>query len=154
MRKDRILERDHRDYVRAERDVLTAVVHPYIVTLRYSFQARGAAARAWDGLRAQRAGAAGARWQRPPMQAPKQLVRVRVWAFELGIPPLARLRSPPPQTPKKLYLVLDFINGGHLFFQVGRRGRRGRRGGDQLRRGAAEPRAGRASRPARPGLPH
>jgi serine/threonine protein kinase len=38
MRKDRILERDHRDYVRAERDVLTAVVHPYIVTLRYSFQ--------------------------------------------------------------------------------------------------------------------
>ena len=39
MRKDRILERDHKDYVRAERDVLTAVVHPYIVTLRYSFQA-------------------------------------------------------------------------------------------------------------------
>ncbi len=28
---------------------------------------------------------------------------------------------PPPQTPKKLYLVLDFINGGHLFFQVGPR---------------------------------
>lgn len=26
---------------------------------------------------------------------------------------------PPLQTPKKLYLVLDFINGGHLFFQVG-----------------------------------
>lgn len=41
MRKDRILERDHKDYVRAERDVLTAVLHPYIVTLRYSFQARG-----------------------------------------------------------------------------------------------------------------
>lgn len=40
MRKDRILERDHKDYVRAERDVLTAVVHPYIVTLRYSFQVR------------------------------------------------------------------------------------------------------------------
>lgn len=41
MRKDRILERDHRDYVRAERDVLTAVLHPYIVTLRYSFQVGG-----------------------------------------------------------------------------------------------------------------
>lgn len=41
MRKDRILERDHRDYVKAERDVLTAVVHPYIVTLRYSFQVGG-----------------------------------------------------------------------------------------------------------------
>ena len=26
--------------------------------------------------------------------------------------------SSPLQTPKKLYLVLDFINGGHLFFQV------------------------------------
>ena len=26
------------------------------------------------------------------------------------------------QTPKKLYLVLDFINGGHLFFQLYRAG--------------------------------
>ena len=38
MRKDRILERDHSDYIKAERDVLTAVLHPYIVALRYSFQ--------------------------------------------------------------------------------------------------------------------
>lgn len=38
MRKERILERDHGEYVRAERDVLTAVFHPYIVTLRFSFQ--------------------------------------------------------------------------------------------------------------------
>ena len=38
MRKDRILARDHSEYVRAERDVLTAVHHPYVVTLRYSFQ--------------------------------------------------------------------------------------------------------------------
>ena len=38
MRKDRILERDHCDYIKAERDVLTAVLHPYIVALRYSFQ--------------------------------------------------------------------------------------------------------------------
>lgn len=38
MRKDRVLARDHREYIKAERDVLTAVVHPYIVTLRYSFQ--------------------------------------------------------------------------------------------------------------------
>jgi p70 ribosomal S6 kinase len=63
MRKDRILERRHGEYVRAERDALTAVVHPYIVTLRYSFQ-----------------------------------------------------------TSTKLYLVLDFINGGHLFFQLYRAG--------------------------------
>ncbi len=35
MRKERILQKDHGDYVRAERDLLTAVVHPYIVTMRY-----------------------------------------------------------------------------------------------------------------------
>jgi len=63
MRKERILARDHGGYVRAERDVLTAVFHPYIVTLRFSFQ-----------------------------------------------------------TSSKLYLVLDFINGGHLFFNLYRAG--------------------------------
>ena len=63
MKKDRVLEKDHGEYVRAERNALTAVVHPYIVTLRYSFQ-----------------------------------------------------------TSKKLYLVLDFISGGHLFFQLYRAG--------------------------------
>ena len=40
MRKERILAKDHGDYVKAERDALTAVFHPYIVTLRCSFQAR------------------------------------------------------------------------------------------------------------------
>ena len=63
MRKENILARDHGGYVRAERDVLTAVFHPYIVTLRYSFQ-----------------------------------------------------------TKDKLYLVLDFVAGGHLFFQLYRQG--------------------------------
>lgn len=63
MRKERILQKEHGDYVKAERDLLTAVLHPYIVTLRYSFQ-----------------------------------------------------------TPSKLYLVLDFLNGGHLFFNLYRQG--------------------------------
>lgn len=63
MRKDRILQGNHTDYVKSERDLLTAVSHPYIVTLRFSFQ-----------------------------------------------------------TPMKLYLVLDFINGGHLFFNLYREG--------------------------------
>ena len=40
MRKEKILEKDHGQYVKQERDVLTAVFHPYIVTLRYSFQVR------------------------------------------------------------------------------------------------------------------
>lgn len=63
MRKGKIVERNHGEYVMAERDVLTAIIHPYIVTLRFSFQ-----------------------------------------------------------TPSKLYLVLDFINGGHLFFNLYRQG--------------------------------
>jgi ribosomal protein S6 kinase beta len=63
MRKAPILAKGQGAYVRAERDVLTSVVHPYIVTLRYSFQ-----------------------------------------------------------TEAKLYLVLDFVAGGHLFFQLYRQG--------------------------------
>ena len=63
MRKAHVIERQHEDYMRTERDVLTRVEHPYIVTLHHSFQ-----------------------------------------------------------TSSKLYLVLDFINGGHLFFQLYRAG--------------------------------
>lgn len=59
MRKDTIMEKNHGEYMRAERDILTKIVHPFIVQLRYSFQ-----------------------------------------------------------TKSKLYLILDFINGGHLFFQL------------------------------------
>ncbi|XP_024391162.1 serine/threonine-protein kinase AtPK2/AtPK19 isoform X2 [Physcomitrium patens] len=63
MRKQNILKKNQGSYMKAERDILTKVVHPYIVQLRYSFQTRS-----------------------------------------------------------KLYLVLDFINGGHLFFQLYRQG--------------------------------
>jgi p70 ribosomal S6 kinase len=59
MRKDKILEKNHAEYMKAERDILTKVDHPFVVQLRYSFQ-----------------------------------------------------------TKYRLYLVLDFINGGHLFFQL------------------------------------
>ncbi|KDP31171.1 hypothetical protein JCGZ_11547 [Jatropha curcas] len=63
MRKDTIIKKNHVDYMKAERDILTKVVHPYIVQLCYSFQ-----------------------------------------------------------TKTKLYLILDFINGGHLFFHLYRQG--------------------------------
>ncbi|CAN1183074.1 Serine/threonine-protein kinase AtPK2/AtPK19 [Linum perenne] len=63
MKKDNIIKKNHVDYMRAERDILTKVVHPFIVQLRYSFQ-----------------------------------------------------------TKTKLYLILDFINGGHLFFHLYRQG--------------------------------
>jgi len=59
MRKDKIVEKNHAEYMKAERDILTKVDHPFVVQLRYSFQ-----------------------------------------------------------TKYRLYLVLDFINGGHLFFQL------------------------------------
>lgn len=38
MKKDTIIKNKHVDYMRAERDILTKVVHPFIVQLRYSFQ--------------------------------------------------------------------------------------------------------------------
>ncbi|XP_057419401.1 serine/threonine-protein kinase AtPK2/AtPK19-like [Lotus japonicus] len=59
MRKDTIIKKNHVDYMKAERDILTKLIHPFIVQLRYSFQ-----------------------------------------------------------TKSKLYLILDFINGGHLFFHL------------------------------------
>ncbi|KAJ8552886.1 hypothetical protein K7X08_020279 [Anisodus acutangulus] len=63
MRKDKILEKDHAEFMKTERDVLTKIDHPFVVQLRYSFQ-----------------------------------------------------------TKYRLYLVLDFVNGGHLFFQLHRQG--------------------------------
>ncbi|XP_028075502.1 serine/threonine-protein kinase AtPK2/AtPK19-like isoform X3 [Camellia sinensis] len=59
MRKDKIMEKNHAEYMKAERDILTKIQHPFVVQLRYSFQ-----------------------------------------------------------TKYRLYLVLDFVNGGHLFFQL------------------------------------
>ncbi|OEL14857.1 Serine/threonine-protein kinase AtPK2/AtPK19 [Dichanthelium oligosanthes] len=63
MRKDKVVEKNNAEYMKAERDILTKVDHPFVVQLRYSFQ-----------------------------------------------------------TKYRLYLVLDFINGGHLFFQLYRQG--------------------------------
>ncbi|KAG6403971.1 hypothetical protein SASPL_136205 [Salvia splendens] len=63
MKKDTIIKNNHVDYMRAQRDILTKVVHPFIVQLQYSFQ-----------------------------------------------------------TKSKLYLILDFINGGHLFYHLYRQG--------------------------------
>ncbi|KAI3750566.1 hypothetical protein L2E82_21228 [Cichorium intybus] len=63
VRKDKILEKNHAEYMKAERDILTKIDHPFVVQLRYSFQ-----------------------------------------------------------TKYRLYLVLDFVNGGHLFFQLHRHG--------------------------------
>ncbi|KAL6319066.1 hypothetical protein AAG906_001539 [Vitis piasezkii] len=63
MRKDTIISKNHMDYMKAERDILIKVEHPFIVSLRCSFQ-----------------------------------------------------------TNSKLYLIMDFVNGGHLFFHLYRQG--------------------------------
>ena len=38
MRKDKVVEKNHAEYMKAERDILTKVDHPFVVQLRYSFQ--------------------------------------------------------------------------------------------------------------------
>lgn len=40
MRKDKIKEKNHGDYMKAERDILTKAIHPFIVQLQYSFQVK------------------------------------------------------------------------------------------------------------------
>ena len=40
MRKEKVLEKEHGNYVRAESEILKTVLHPYIVALRYSFQVK------------------------------------------------------------------------------------------------------------------
>ncbi|KAL9270806.1 Serine/threonine-protein kinase AtPK2/AtPK19-like protein [Drosera capensis] len=59
MKKHSIIKKNHVEYMKRERDILTKVVHPFIVQLRYSFQ-----------------------------------------------------------TKSKLYVILDFVNWGHLFFHL------------------------------------
>ena len=38
--QERILQKDHSEYVKSERDLLTGVLHPYIVTLRFRCEER------------------------------------------------------------------------------------------------------------------
>ncbi|KAK9682720.1 hypothetical protein RND81_10G091800 [Saponaria officinalis] len=59
IRKDKIIEKNNAEYVKAEREILMKIDHPFIVKLRHAFQ-----------------------------------------------------------TKYRLYFVLDFVNGGHLFFQL------------------------------------
>ena len=40
MIKDKIITGNHVDYMKAERDILTKIVHPFIVHLQYSFHTK------------------------------------------------------------------------------------------------------------------
>ncbi|KAA3453518.1 serine/threonine-protein kinase AtPK2/AtPK19-like isoform X2 [Gossypium australe] len=82
MRKDKIMEQNHAEYMKSERAILGKVDHPFIVQLRYSFQ-----------------------WLSNVVYIDAYL---SIYHFM--------------QTKYRLYLVLDFVNGGHLFFQLYRQG--------------------------------
>ena len=115
MRKERILARDHGDYVRAEREVLTAVFHPYIVTLRCSFQVSS-------------------RSSRLSYRQMQNVLYIVIFVSCCNhllfskhvchrcVEADVQLLCICMQTASKLYLVLDFVNGGHLFFQLYRQG--------------------------------
>jgi len=93
MRKDIIIKKNHVDYMKAERDILTKVLHPFIVQLRYSFQVS------------------------------LSLSLARSLSYFTSIYSHNHLLSMCyVQTKSKLYLVLDFVNGGHLFFHLYRQG--------------------------------
>ena len=40
MRKDKVLAKNHSEYMRQERDILTHIDYPFIVKMHYSFQVR------------------------------------------------------------------------------------------------------------------
>ena len=49
MRKERVLARNQAEYMRAEKDILTRVEHPFIVQLKYAFQVTSRAERKTGG---------------------------------------------------------------------------------------------------------
>lgn len=93
VRKDKILEKNHVEYMKAERDILTKTDHPFIVQLRYSFQVLSPV-------------------QRVSFSCTYYGALCKMYSF------LFVKLSHVMQTKYRLYLVLDFINGGHLFFQL------------------------------------
>lgn len=140
MRKEKILQKDHGDYVRAERDLLTAVVHPYIVTMRYRLVVLivcvCVCVFSWGVVMCCAcpdvaplvppfflvAGPAALPHSFLPLRSALSLFLLLSHTFLSPATPLLTLFCHPHtnsfQTASKLYLVLDFINGGHLFFNL------------------------------------
>lgn len=48
MRKDKVLAKNHSEYMRQERDILTDIDHPFIVKMHYSFQVRNECVDWWQ----------------------------------------------------------------------------------------------------------
>jgi len=99
MRKDKILENNHAEYMKAERDILTKLDHSFIVQLRYSFQVTF-------------------------FVHILTLIHSTEEEFIFGeiLIQILECNGLTMQTKYRLYLVLDFVNGGHLFFQLYKQG--------------------------------
>jgi p70 ribosomal S6 kinase len=107
MRKDKIMEKNHAEYMKAEREILTKIEHPFVVQLRYSFQVL-------------------------VFKFVKRFCSIFhllliVHDFQnafMSLYVILKLYVTCSilymlfQTKYRLYLVLDFVNGGHLFFQL------------------------------------
>lgn len=76
------------EYIIGERDILMKIDHPFVVQLRYSFQVPLS------------------RSVSAPSLFPALILMFLSCSFSIM------------QTKYRLYLVLDFVNGGHLFFQL------------------------------------
>ena len=127
-----VLEKDELAHTLTENSVLAKCQHPFLTELRYSFQVRSAASASavqWPlgadqllisrrrRLSARSSGAPGATVQ-PPVNALVLpfLTRVHVACVSCTAPVHARPRG--VQTMELLCFVLEYVNGGEIFFHL------------------------------------
>ena len=136
MRKDKIMEKDHAEYMKAERDILTKVDHPFIVQLRYSFQVLSTSIKnRLFGLPLFPCFFTFPYFLSSFLSKLIIISGIKTCSTLTGVVFIKRFFPEQEisiyfchktislaifnmQTKYRLYLVLDFVNGGHLFFQL------------------------------------
>ncbi|CAK9144446.1 unnamed protein product [Ilex paraguariensis] len=161
MRKDKVMEKNHTAYMKAERDILTQIEHPFIVQLRYSFQTKYRLYLVLDFVNGGHLffqlyhhglfrcclflGFAFVNsldmWLISIRQMFLEMILAKCFREDLAriytaeivsavshlhangimhrdLKPENILLDADGHTKYRLYLVLDFVNGGHLFFQL------------------------------------
>jgi p70 ribosomal S6 kinase len=107
MRKDKIMEKNHAEYMKAEREILTKIEHPFVVQLRYSFQV----------LVFKFVNRFCSIFHLLLIVHDFQNTFMSLYVI-LKLYVTCSILYMLFQTKYRLYLVLDFVNGGHLFFQL------------------------------------
>jgi p70 ribosomal S6 kinase len=107
MRKDKIMEKNHAEYMKAEREILTKIEHPFVVQLRYSFQV----------LVFKFVNRFCSIFHLLLIVHDFQNAFMSLYVI-LKLYVTCSILYMLFQTKYRLYLVLDFVNGGHLFFQL------------------------------------